>query len=124
MSLLEADESETVVATCPVCLREFESLRSGQPCPECRDRVLALDHYGKSDLRFVGVLSGVLTAAISSMPGAFLGYVIGRQLEQPTRGCTIGVIAFAVAGFVAGFRLGKVFVTKMEQKHREQVLGK
>jgi hypothetical protein len=99
---------------CPICQTEFRPRQDGQLCPSCRASVLASDTYSVSDLRFVGVLAGILTAAIASMPGAMVGYFIGRSLENASRGCLIGVITFALAGFVAGLFIGPLAVRKME----------
>lgn len=102
------------MSVCPVCHQEFDAAASGELCARCRAAVLAQDHYSPSDLRFVGFLAGVLSAAVLSMPGAFVGYVIGRAVGNATRGCTIGVIVFALAGLVAGFWIGPAIVRRME----------
>ena len=81
-----------IMSACPLCQTEFDPLQSGQLCPQCRDEVLAKDAYTPQDFRFVGFLAGVLIAAVSSMPGAFLGDLIGRSVGNPLRGCTIGVV--------------------------------
>jgi len=86
----------------------------------CQNDVLSKDVYTKSDLRFVGILAGVLTAALASMPGAFIGYLIGRVNDNASRGCTVGVVVFALAGLVAGFRIGPLMVLRMEAAKRSQ----
>ena len=106
------------MSACPICQMEVDSKLPGQLCPRCRADVLAKDVYSKSDLRFVGILAGVLTAAIASMPGAFVGHVVGRAFDNASRGCTIGVLVFALAGLVAGFRIGPAIILRMEASKR------
>jgi hypothetical protein len=106
------------MAICPKCQSESSSTLPGQLCERCRAEVLASDVYTPGDLRFVGVLCGVLTAALASMPGAFIGYVIGMAFDNATRGCTIGVVVFALLGLVAGFRIGPAIVLRMERTKR------
>ena len=106
------------MSQCSVCQAMIEGNTSGQLCARCKAKVLSQDVYTKSDLQFVGFLAGVLTAAILSMPGAFVGNVIGRAFDNGTRGCTIGVVVFALAGLVAGFRIGPAMVLRMEAAKR------
>ena len=106
------------MSECPNCHAEFEAAASGQLCPKCVAEVLAKDVYTSGDLRFVGFLAGALTAAVSSMPGAMVGYVIGRAFNEGTRGCTIGVIVFSLLGLVAGFLIGPRVVRQMETAKR------
>lgn len=103
------------MAICPKCQSLSVKTLPGQLCEHCRKQVLANDHYSSSDLRFVGVLAGVLTAAIASMPGAMVGYFIGMFFDNTTRGCTIGVIVFALVGLATGNRIGPKIVLKMER---------
>src|SRR5262245_31241639 len=104
----------TTMSVCPVCHNQFDEHESGQLCPKCRAVVLAKDMYTKGDLRFVGILAGVLAAAVLSMPGAFVGYVIGLPFDQASRGCTLGILVFAIAGLIAGYQLVPVIVRRME----------
>ncbi len=106
------------MAVCPICQSEFDTALSGQLCPKCRDEVLAKDVYTQKDLRFVGLLAGVLTAAVASMPGALIGDIIGRSFGNGMRGTTIGVIVFSLMGLVVGFMAGQTIVTKMEAARR------
>ena len=106
------------MSACPLCQTEFDPLQSGQLCPQCRDEVLAKDAYTPQDFRFVGFLAGVLLAAVSSMPGAFVGDLIGRSVGTPLRGCTIGVVVFSLLGFVAGCFLGPAMVRRIESAKR------
>jgi hypothetical protein len=106
------------MAVCPICQKEFDATRSGQLCSKCRDEVLAKDVYTQQDLRFVGLLAGVLTAAIASMPGALIGDVIGRSFGNGGRGTTTGVIVFSLMGLAIGFFAGRSVVKKMEAAKR------
>ena len=99
---------------CPLCQTEVDSALEGRLCMKCSARVLAQDRYTPSDLRFVGVLAGVLTAAVLSMPGALIGHLIGRSLDQASRGCLIGVIVFSLMGLAAGFFIGPALVRRAE----------
>ena len=107
-----------IMSACPLCQTEFDPLQSGQLCPQCRDDVLAKDAYTPQDFRFVGFLAGVLLAAVSSMPGAFVGDLIGRSVGNPLRCCTIGVVVFSLLGFVAGCFLGPAMVRRIEAAKR------
>lgn len=94
------------MAVCPICQTEFESLLAGRLCERCAAEVIARDVYSPSDLRFVGILAGVLGAAIFSVPGAFVGFYLGKVFDRATTGCLAGVIAFSLAGIVVGYRMG------------------
>lgn len=106
------------MADCPLCHSEFDRALSGQLCPRCRDEILAKDVYSQKDLRFVGLLAGVLTAAIASMPGALIGDLIGRNFGLATRGSTIGVIVFSLFGLAAGYFVGRSIIVKNEAAKR------
>jgi hypothetical protein len=94
------------MSVCPLCQTEFESPLPGRLCERCAAEVLARDLYRPADLRFVGILAGVLGAAILSMPGAFAGYYIGRAFDRASTGCLAGVIAMSLAGLAVGYLVG------------------
>ena len=112
------------MSICQICHTQLDTFPDEdvdqQLCARCQADVLSKDVYSKSDLRFVGVLAGILSAAVASMPGAFIGDVIGRIFNNATRGCTIGVLVFALCGLVAGFRIGPQVVLRIEAAKREQ----
>ena len=108
------------MSMCPNCRNELSAAGSGQLCLKCRAEFLSNDTYTPSDLRFVGILAGVLTAAVLSMPGAFVGHLIGGVFDDASRGCIIGVAVFALAGLVAGFRIGQAVVMRMDAAKRAQ----
>ena len=94
------------MAVCPVCQTEFESRLPGRLCDKCAVKVIAQDVYSPSDLRFVGILGGVLGAAVFSMPGVFIGFYVGRIFDRATTGCLAGLILMSIVGLFVGYRIG------------------
>ncbi len=102
------------MAVCPVCQTEFESRLAGRLCDKCAASVIAQDVYSSGDLRFVGILAGVLGAAILSMPGAFAGFYVGKVFDRATTGCLVGVILMSFVGLFVGYRVGTAICLRAE----------
>ncbi|MFO1042206.1 MAG: hypothetical protein U0941_10490 [Planctomycetaceae bacterium] len=102
------------MSVCPVCRTEFESLLPGRLCDTCAQKVIAQDAYSSSDLRFVGILAGILGAAIFSMPGAFVGFYVGKVFDRASTGCLAGVILMSIVGLCVGYRIGQVVCLRAE----------
>jgi hypothetical protein len=66
----------------------------------------------------VGILAGVLGAAILSMPGAFVGYYIGIEFERASAGCLMGMILMSLIGIVVGSIVGRRICLRMEAARR------
>lgn len=107
------------MSVCPRCQAEFESPLPGRLCDQCAAEVIASDVYQPGDLQFVGILAGVLGAAILSMPGAFAGYYLGRIVDRASTGCLIGVIVMALVGIAVGFVVGRKVCLRAEEARRE-----
>lgn len=108
------------MAVCPICQAEFESVLPGRLCDRCAAEVIARDAYRPADLRFVGILSGWLTAAILSMPGAFAGYYLGRIVDRASTGCLVGVIVMSLVGLGVGYVIGPKICKRIEARRRSQ----
>lgn len=107
------------MAVCPICQTEFESVLPGRLCDACAAQVIANDVYQPGDLRFVGILAGVLGAAILSVPGAFVGYYLGQVFDQAKSGCLVGVIAMSLVGLAVGFVIGRKVCLQAEAARRQ-----
>lgn len=107
------------MAVCPICQAEFESPLPGRLCDRCAAEVVARDLYQPADLRFVGILAGVLGAAILSVPGAAAGYYIGQVSERAFLGSVIGVVIMSLVGLAAGFVIGPRFCLWTEARRKQ-----
>ena len=107
------------MSVCPICQAEFESELPGRLCDRCAAEVIARDLYKPGDLRFVGILAGVLGAAVLSMPGAVVGYYLGRIFDRASTGCIAGVIVMSLVGIVAGYVVGRRICLRMEATRRQ-----
>ena len=92
LTLIDVEGRGNFVATCPICGTDFESPLPNRLCDRCAAEVVARDVYQPADLRFVGILAGVLAAAAFSIPGVFLGHYIGGLFGQAWNGCLAGMI--------------------------------
>lgn len=117
-TLLDLEGRGIFVATCPICGAEFESPLPNRLCDRCAAEVIARDTYQPADLRFVGILAGVLTAVVFSIPGIFLGHYIGGLFGQAWNGCLIGMIGMSLAGLATGYRIGPRICLQMETARR------
>lgn len=106
------------MATCPICKSEFDSLLPNRLCDKCAAEVIARETYQPADLRFVGILAGVLGAAVFSIPGVFFGHYIGGLFGQAWNGCLAGMIGMSVAGLAAGYWIGPRICLQMETARR------
>lgn len=107
------------MAICPICGAEFESPLPNRLCDRCAAQVVAREAYQPADLRFVGILAGVLGAAVFSMPGVFLGHYIGGLFHQAWYGGLAGMIGMSLAGLVVGFVIGRRMCLRMETARRD-----
>jgi len=105
---------ESSMSRCPLCQNEYDATRFGQLCPKCSADVLAKDTYSAQDTRFVAGLAGVLVAAVLSMPGAFVGHLVGEWFNMGTRGTTVGVLIFSLIGLVVGYCLGTSVIRRSQ----------
>ena len=108
------------MSSCPVCQTEITATVPGRLCDRCAVEIVARDHYQPADLRFVGVLAGILGAALLSMPGAVLGYYLGQLWNRASPGSAAGVVVMSLVGLVAGFTVGPRFCLRMEAARRIQ----
>lgn len=107
------------MSVCPICQAEFESELPNRLCDHCAEHVVARELYQPADLRFVGILAGVLGAVVLSMPGAFAGYYFGRMVNRANEGCLIGMIVMSLIGIAVGYVVGlKVCLRSQTMRQR------
>lgn len=107
------------MSVCPICQTEFESELPNRLCDHCAEHVVARELYQPADLRFVGILAGVLGAVVLSMPGVFVGYYFGRMVNRANEGCLIGMIVMSLIGIAVGYVVGlKVCLRSQTMRQR------
>lgn len=107
------------MTVCAICQTPIEGALPGQLCDRCAADVIERDVYQAGDLRFVGILSGVLGAAILSVPGAALGFYVGRLFDRAQAGSVAGVIVLSMIGIGIGYATGIRICQRAEKSRRQ-----